>query len=1059
MSSLLEAMMPNKKRWQPQVARIISYHLSFTIIYIPGWIIAGLVLGSGLFSSTNRGLVVIYHILAGLAITSWSIMGAAFFKKAQLSGIVVSMLTLLLGVIAQVIGRHGSAGAVAILSVLFAPFNYVAFIFILARNESAETPTNLIKNAPNNWKVPGIVLWIALIVQIFVYPIIGIFVERWMHGTTSKGRSINRTYASSDATNGENSGHGTVELRNFSKHYPPTRFDLFLNRFRKAPKCTVIAVNDLTLTAAKGQILVLLGANGSGKSTTLDAIVGLNTVTSGTISVDGSGGLGICPQKNVLWPDVKVHEHIKIFNRLKSTGKASTKDDLDCLIKAIDMDRKVDALSKTLSGGQKRKLQLGMMLTGGSTICCVDECTSGLDPLSRRKIWDILMAERGQRTIIFTTHFLDEADILADHIAILSKGTLRAQGSSVALKDKLGGGYRIHLYTGPGHKAAPIIGGVNQKVAFDETTYLAQTCSQVAQVVKAFEKDGIEEYTISGPTIEDVFLQLAEEVRTESDTELDRDVSNASPDGEENEKKAVAVKSIALTQSERLDLLPGTHIGLLRQGWVLYRKRFTLLRRNYLPYIAAFVLPIITAALVTGLVKNQKTPGCLPSEQFSDITPENLANQREYDLLAGPSNKFPDTNATSYLANLLTPFPTSELQELMVYLTIRNETPGLTIVNTTAQFRDIIATKYANITPGGYFLGDSAEPPMIAYLADPPSQELYPGIFAQNIMNQMLMNLTIVTNYKIFDVPWAPGTGNSLQVVAYFGLVMAATPAFFALYPTIERLRNVRGLQYSNGVRAFPMWLAYFLFDYGIVLVSSSISVILFRALSDVWWSLGYLYLVVILFGMTAVLLSYVVSLYAKSQLSAYAIVAGGNAIGFLIYLIAYLCTITYAPVAKMDDYLLIVHFTVSILIPIGSLVRALFLAVNLFSTSCVGDAFASNPGGIKQYGGPILYLILQTIFLFSVLLLHDGGSLLAKIRRSKPVVPSMENAVQDEELADELHRVSSSQDCLRLLHVTKSFKKITAVEDLTFGIPRGQVFALVSFIFLPIINITTNLS
>jgi ATP-binding cassette subfamily A (ABC1) protein 3 len=141
-----------------------------------------------------------------------------------------------------------------------------------------------------------------------------------------------------------------VELRNFSKHYTPTSFQQFMNRFRKVPRKTVVAVDSLDLTAAKGQILVLLGANGSGKSTTLDTIVGMNTVTSGTISVDGSGGLGICPQKNVLWPEVKVHEHIKIFNKLKSTSTPDGKDSLNTLIKEIDMDRKANALSKTLSG-------------------------------------------------------------------------------------------------------------------------------------------------------------------------------------------------------------------------------------------------------------------------------------------------------------------------------------------------------------------------------------------------------------------------------------------------------------------------------------------------------------------------------------------------------------------------------------------------------------------------------------------------------------------------------------------------------------------------------------
>jgi ABC-type multidrug transport system ATPase subunit len=163
----------------------------------------------------------------------------------------------------------------------------------------------------------------------------------------------------------------------------------------------------------------------------------MNKLTSGSIEIDGRGGLGIAPQKNVIWDDLTVEEHIRIFNHLKAPNARADAKQIEELIRSIDLYPKRKAFAKTLSGGQKRKLQLGLMLTGGSAVCCVDEVSSGIDPLSRRKLWDIILAERGRRTMILTTHFLDEADLLADHIAILSKGTLRAEGSSVELKDKM----------------------------------------------------------------------------------------------------------------------------------------------------------------------------------------------------------------------------------------------------------------------------------------------------------------------------------------------------------------------------------------------------------------------------------------------------------------------------------------------------------------------------------------------------------------------------------------------------------------------------------------------
>jgi ATP-binding cassette subfamily A (ABC1) protein 3 len=128
-----------------------------------------------------------------------------------------------------------------------------------------------------------------------------------------------------------------------------------------------------------------------------------------------------------------------------------------------------------------------------------------------------------------------------------------------------------------------------------------------------------------------------------------------------------------------------------------------------------------------------------------------------------------------------------------------------------------------------------------------------------------------------------------------------------------------------------------------------------------------------------------------------------------------------------------------------GSLIRSLFVALNIFSTTCSGKEIASYPAGILLYGGPILYLIMQVFALFSVLLWYDSGSVLSWYRRVRKVPSTThETAIPtDEEIAEELVRVSSSNDGLRILNLTKSFGHVTAVENLTFGIKRGEVFAL----------------
>lgn len=121
MTQIIDASMPNKRRWETQAARLVASHVAFDIMFLPGWVIIGLIMGSGVFSRTGVGVNVLFNVLIGLSLTSFSIFGGAFFRKAQLSGISTTIISLLLGVLAQFL-KPGTA-AVTVLSVLFPPMN------------------------------------------------------------------------------------------------------------------------------------------------------------------------------------------------------------------------------------------------------------------------------------------------------------------------------------------------------------------------------------------------------------------------------------------------------------------------------------------------------------------------------------------------------------------------------------------------------------------------------------------------------------------------------------------------------------------------------------------------------------------------------------------------------------------------------------------------------------------------------------------------------------------------------------------------------------------------
>jgi ATP-binding cassette, subfamily A (ABC1), member 3 len=961
-STLIDSMLPVRHGWQAQAVRLFALHVSFDAIYLPGWIIASIILARQVFANTNVGIVLILHILTGLSLSSFAVAVAALFRRSQLSGVTVTLVVIVFAILAQSLTWPKTA-TVTVLSLLFPSCNYTFFITYIAAFEAQPSATNLTRPGPGrSWSTNGIVLWVFLIIQIIVYPFIGAWIERSLHGSTSGNREVSFNETATEAP---------VQLDGFTKIYKAgfIRRIFSFARWRKDP---VIAVNGLSLRAGRGQILALLGANGSGKSTTLDSIAGTQKLTSGSIRIDGSGGIGIAPQKNVLWDELTVAEHILIFNRLKTRkgDTLATKAEILQSIRSVDLENKAKAQAKTLSGGQKRKLQLGIMLTGGTQLCLIDEVSSGLDPISRRKIWDIILAERGRRTMIMTTHFLDEADLLADQIAILSKGSLRAEGTSVALKERLGAGYRIRVPKGQDLSRLPEVEGVTRMEMFDMYNYVSPSSSLAAQVIRELEHVGIRDYRLSGPTIEDVFLKVAEEVRAESDMAVHGNESRTLDSQDQDEKSASKEKVIGVDDQapkDGLELLSGRKVGFAHQARVLFHKRMVILKGSWYAYVAAFILPVAIAGFTTIFIKGQSFAGCSPTDQLSQSNDSLLNNNHlKFFVVAGPPAKV----SQGQLVNLFLPIIEgmgTNLTQLATQIAGSNATSGtngtgsgsnhgfadffrnMTIVNTYDDFNNYVSTFRKNVTPAGIWLGDSTSDPTLAYTTSQLG-EMFNAWFGQWTMNMLLSNTTIASQYQPLDIPWAADTGNSLQLLVYLGLALAAYPGFFALYPNLERRRMVRSLEYSNGVRPLPLWLAYVAFDFTTVLLSSAVVTIIYAAASQiVWWHVSYIFLILMLYGLVSIQIAYIFSIWASNQLSAYAFTAAYQAVGFLVYLIAYLCTITYAPVNMVDHDLLVVHFVTSAFVPIGNVIRTMFLELNLFSATCVDNQVSTTPGGILQ--------------------------------------------------------------------------------------------------------------
>lgn len=209
-----------------------------------------------------------------------------------------------------------------------------------------------------------------------------------------------------------------------------------------------IAVDHLNLTIEEGEMLALLGVNGAGKTTTIRMLSGLSTPTEGTAQILGNDVIkekskvkslvGISPQDTAVAENLTVEENLEFMAGIYLEKKEDVKSRVEEILKVFHLEEVRKKRAKTLSGGWKRKLSIAMAIIGKPKVLYLDEPTLGLDVLARRKLWREIEGLKSQMTIILTTHYMEEAEALADRIAIMISGRLVMTGTLEELEKVTG---------------------------------------------------------------------------------------------------------------------------------------------------------------------------------------------------------------------------------------------------------------------------------------------------------------------------------------------------------------------------------------------------------------------------------------------------------------------------------------------------------------------------------------------------------------------------------------------------------------------------------------------
>jgi ABC-type multidrug transport system ATPase subunit len=301
-----------------------------------------------------------------------------------------------------------------------------------------------------------------------------------------------------------------------------------LRKVFKFENQTKEAVKNVDMDIYKNQITVLLGHNGAGKTTTMNIISGMIPKTFGTICVDGEDDvniyrskLGFCPQHNVFLRYLTCQQHLQLFGILRGLDLETANAEATKILVNVGMIDKKNEFGNNLSGGMKRRLCLANAIIGETKILILDEPTSGLDPESRREIWDILLKLKKNHTILITTHFMEEADVLGDKIAIMEHGEIIAFGTSIFLKNHYGSGYILKILKGVNFKEKEVteildrhLKDVSRKQSVEPVYCVTLPYSgmdKYAELLKELEKGvnelGIDSISITNTNLEEVFLK------------------------------------------------------------------------------------------------------------------------------------------------------------------------------------------------------------------------------------------------------------------------------------------------------------------------------------------------------------------------------------------------------------------------------------------------------------------------------------------------------------------------------------------------------------------------
>ncbi|KAL6258986.1 hypothetical protein P5V15_008908 [Pogonomyrmex californicus] len=871
----------------------------------------------------------------------------------------------------------------------------------------------------------------------------------------------------------------------------------------------VVAVDDFTLKLCEGEVTSLLGRNGAGKTTIIKMLTGMVAPTNGEICLNGEKNckpdIGVCPQDNVLIGTLTPKEHMIFYWKLKRpNNNIDMEKYVNEMLVSLELGRQEHEPVSRLSGGTRRRLCVALAFLGSPRLVILDEPGAGVDPAARRRIWRLIDQHRVGRTVLLSTHHLDEADMLSDTVVVMHKGKILCTGSPLSLKMTHGRGYRLNVAFPLEHYAngEAGIGGIGETTIDKKNLKALRTVveeiipnpvinedsesevtialpfqgknginNDIAQVAKALEDNrkllGFSHFSLECDTLERVFLDLC--ARADNGSSIIR----ASQDSVINVEHGVEVSA----PDDTLDLITETVLkpSPIRQMKAMIKKRLWHFARDWRAPLAALVLPTMFVAVAMGFSLIRP-----PSENEPplDLTPKLYDTHPTYfysidsndPFLQHVSMQLHDRFGDDYAGAWQTlPNDTGTCECLDGQQTCRGVSKAVEGLLQTLPGRPtldwIVSThqEYIEKRYGGWSLTHFKEDPLFIVWYNNKGHHSLPAYL--NALNEAILRASGVQGHlTTLNHPLKLSSDQLnrttlLQHVADVGVALVLLIAFSLVGAqgtkeiVRERLSEEKRILYLAGVHPVTYWTTILIWDFIVFACATCLAIIVFEIFGLSAYvardNLAGVCLLLILFAWAAIPFSHLAEkAFDDSSLSNMVLFCVNTFIG-----VASLATILVLDILgrskTAENVRNILHYVLMIF-PQYTLGDGLVEITRNDITSELLQRFHmdtyKSPLGWDLLGIHYIFLFVIGEILF-VLNLVIECRVLPDLRKRKII--SYETVQEDEDVARERLRVEAGMvdDTLKTMKLRKEYRSVygtnVAVQNLSFGVQAGKCFGL----------------